>query len=359
MTPDDAGCQALLGTRLAKAGLEIEHLPFGAVSNLWARRGERAPVVCFAGHTDVVPPGDESAWTTPPFRPSERDGCLFGRGAADMKGNLAAMVCAAEAFIDEHPAHAGSIAFLITSDEEGPAVDGTRRVVDTLVDRGEGIDYCIVGEPSSAAKLGDTVRNGRRGSLSGRLTVHGVQGHVAYAQLADNPIHRFAPALAELVATRWDDGDAHFPATSFQVAAIDTGNKAINVIPGALNVAFNLRYSPALSVAQIQARVNDILARHGVKHTLEWHLSGEPFFTPPGALTEAVCNAVRAVTGLKAELSTGGGTSDGRFIAPTGAAVVELGVLNASIHAVDEHVQIDDLERLSSIYRLTLERLLR
>ena len=358
VTPEDCGCQALIAERLAKAGFSIEHLPFGDVTNLWARRGQGGPLVCFAGHTDVVPTGPLTAWQSPPFAPTERDGCLYGRGAADMKGNLAAMVCAVEAFVAERSSHSGSLAFLLTSDEEGPAVDGTRRVVDTLQARGEHIDYCIVGEPSSDTRLGDTVRIGRRGSLSGYLTVHGVQGHVAYSHKADNPIHRFAPALTELVTTEWDSGDEHFPPTSFQVASINTGEDAINVIPGELVLSFNLRFSPASTADNIQQRIVDLLERHGVRHSLRWHLSGQPFFTPPGVLTDAISDAIHTVAGRRPELSTGGGTSDGRFIAPTGTAVVELGVINASIHKIDEHVTIDDLEQLERIYHDALRRLL-
>ncbi|MEL7447693.1 MAG: succinyl-diaminopimelate desuccinylase [Pseudomonadota bacterium] len=358
VTPADCGCQRLIAQRLADAGFTIEHLPFGDVTNLWARRGDAAPLVCFAGHTDVVPTGPLTAWQTDPFTPTERDGILYGRGAADMKGNLAAMVCAVEGFVAERASHSGSIAFLLTSNEEGPAVDGTRRVVDTLQARGEHIDYCIVGEPSSDSLLGDTVRIGRRGSLNGYLTVHGIQGHVAYSHKADNPIHRFAPALAELVATEWDTGDKHFPPTSFQVASINTGDGAINVIPGELTLSFNLRFSPASTAENIQQRIVGILERHGVRHSLRWHLSGQPFFTAPGVLTDAISDAIESVAGLRPELSTGGGTSDGRFIAPTGTAVVELGVINASIHKIDEHVTIDDLERLQRIYRGALERLL-
>ncbi len=358
VTPEDGGCQPLIAQRLADAGFSIEHLPFGDVTNLWARRGKAGPLVCFAGHTDVVPTGPVTAWQSPPFTPVERDGCLFGRGAADMKGNLAAMVCAVEAFVAERSSHSGSLAFLLTSDEEGPAVDGTRRVVDTLQARGEHIDYCIVGEPSSDTRLGDTVRIGRRGSLSGYLTVHGVQGHVAYSHKADNPIHRFAPALTELVTTEWDSGDEHFPPTSFQVASINTGEDAINVIPGELVLSFNLRFSPASTADNIQQRIVDLLERHGVRHSLRWHLSGQPFYTPPGVLTDAVSDAIHTVAGRRPELSTGGGTSDGRFIAPTGTAVVELGVINASIHKIDEHVTIDDLEQLERIYHDALRRLL-
>jgi succinyl-diaminopimelate desuccinylase len=317
-----------------------------------------APLLCFAGHTDVVPPGPLADWHSPPFEPTVRDGRLYGRGAADMKGSLAAMVTACERFLARHPDHAGSIGFLVTSDEEGPAVDGTVRVVDALGARRERIDWCLVGEPSSQDAVGDAVKVGRRGSLNGRLTVRGVQGHVAYPTLAENPIHRFAPALAELCALEWDRGDEHFPPTSFQVSNIASGTGAENVIPGRLEALVNFRFSPAVTAQELEARVEAVLARHGLRFELAWNLSGNPFLTRGGALVEAAVGAVREVVGREPARSTSGGTSDGRFIAPTGAQVVELGPLNATIHKVNEHVRTDDLERLSLMYERLLDRLL-
>ena len=358
VTPEDGGCQEAIAARLAGLGFTIEAMPFGEVSNLWARRGEAAPLLVFAGHTDVVPPGPLEQWQSPPFAPEIRDGYLYGRGAADMKGSLAAMVTACEGFVARHPRHRGSIAFLLTSDEEGPSIDGTVKVVDRLQARGEKIDWCIVGEPTSSQQVGDVVKNGRRGSLNGRLLVHGVQGHVAYPHLADNPIHRASPALAELCAVTWDHGNAHFPPTSFQISNIHAGTGADNVIPGELEVVFNLRYSTELNQAVIQQRVEDILQRHGLRYSLQWKLSGQPFLTEAGELVEAVRTAIRDVDGVETQLSTSGGTSDGRFIAPTGAQVVELGPVNATIHKLNECVAVADLERLSAQYRRTLERLL-
>ncbi|HET7308096.1 MAG TPA: succinyl-diaminopimelate desuccinylase [Gammaproteobacteria bacterium] len=358
VTPDDAGCQTVIAERLATVGFAIEHLPFGPVSNLWARLGNSAPLVVFAGHTDVVPPGPESAWSTPPFIPTLRDGHLYGRGAADMKGSLAAMIAAAEDFAAGGEPQ-GSLAFLITSDEEGTAVDGTARVIETLTGRGIKIDHCIVGEASSRDRVGDMIRHGRRGSLHGRLTVHGIQGHVAYPDTARNPIHAALPALAELTATRWDDGNEHFPPTSLQISNLHAGTGVDNVIPGSAEALFNFRYSTASTVASLQAAVEALLQRHGLEHSLAWRDGGRPFLTEPGKLTDAVTHAIRAETGYEPELSTGGGTSDGRFIAPAGAAVVELGPVNASIHKVDEHVSIDDLRQLARIYRRVLEELLR
>jgi succinyl-diaminopimelate desuccinylase len=314
--------------------------------------------LCFAGHTDVVPTGPLEEWHSDPFKPSIRDGLLYGRGAADMKSGLAAMITATESFVATTAATRGALAFLITSDEEGPSVDGTRRVVETLRERGERIDWCIVGEPSSEQRIGDTIKIGRRGSLSGRLTVHGVQGHIAYPQLADNPVHRLAPALAELVNRIWDQGNEHFEATSFQVSNLNAGTGAPNVIPGELKARFNLRYSPVQTLPELKRTVEEILTRHQVRYTLEWYLSGEPFYTPPGPLSEAVSAAVRAVTGHAPQLSTGGGTSDGRFIAPLGAQVVELGVINASIHKVNECVRIEDIDRLHEMYLGSLRNLL-
>ena len=358
VTPEDAGCQELVAERLARLGFRIEPMPFGAVRNLWARRGESPPLLCLAGHTDVVPPGPRAAWRHDPFEPVVEAGRLFGRGAADMKGSLAAMVTACERFLARHPNHRGSIAFLLTSDEEGPAVDGTARVIETLQARGERIDWALVGEPTAERIVGDTIKNGRRGSLSGRLRVLGVQGHVAYPDKADNPIHRFAPALAELVARRWDEGNAHFPPTTFQVSNIHAGTGAGNVIPGELEVWFNFRYSTEITADALQAAVEGILERHGLRYELEWEHAGAPFLTPAGELVEAIRTAVRAVTGREPSLSTSGGTSDGRFIAPTGAQVVELGPCNATIHQVDEHVAVEELVTLSRIYEGVLERLL-
>lgn len=358
VTPADEGCQEVMARRLRAAGFRVEPLRYGNVENLWARRGGAPPVFCFAGHTDVVPSGPLEEWSSDPFTPVIRDGVLYGRGAADMKSGLAAMVTATEAFVEAHPQHKGSIAFLITSDEEGPSVDGTKRVVETLRQRGERIDWCLVGEPSSEATIGDTVKVGRRGSLSGRLTVHGVQGHVAYPQLAENPVHALAPALAELTSRRWDEGTEHFQPTSFQVSNINAGTGAPNVIPGELRARFNLRYSPVQTLAGLKATVEEILHRHGVRFSLEWYVSGEPFYTVPGELSAAVSAAVSEVTGVAPKLSTGGGTSDGRFIAPLGAQVVELGVVNASIHKVNESVRVSDIETLHGMYVGVLKQLL-
>lgn len=358
VTPADEGCQQILANRLSALGFQVEQLRYGSVDNLWARRGQGAPVLCFAGHTDVVPTGPLEEWRSDPFQPTIRDGRLYGRGAADMKSGLAAMLTAMEAFVAERPAHSGSVVFLITSDEEGPSVDGTKRVVETLRERGERIDWCVVGEPSSEEQIGDTIKIGRRGSLSGRLTVHGVQGHIAYPQFAVNPIHRFAPALAELVSRVWDQGNEHFQPTSFQISNFNAGTGAPNVIPGELRARFNLRYSPVQTLEGLKHTVEEILKRHGVSYSLEWYVSGEPFFTPPGALSDAVTAAIRSVTGLTPRLSTGGGTSDGRFIAPLGAQVVELGVVNASIHKVNESVRVGDIDALHAIYLQTLRNLL-
>lgn len=358
VTPADAGCQRVMAERLAALGFTIETLRFGNVENLWARRGEASPVLCFAGHTDVVPTGPLEEWRSNPFAPSIRDGVLYGRGAADMKSGLAAMITATEAFVSAHPDHTGSIAFLITSDEEGPSVDGTKRVVEVLRERGEQIDYCVVGEPSSQTEVGDTIKIGRRGSLSGRLTVHGVQGHVAYPQLAENPVHTLAPALAELTLLRWDEGDEFFQPTSFQISNLNAGTGAPNVIPGELKARFNLRFSPVQSIETLKEIVESVLRKHGVRFTIDWYVSGMPFYTPPGALSDATVEAVKAVRGDAPVLSTGGGTSDGRFIAPMGAQVVELGVTNATIHKVNECVAIAEIEQLEKMYRGILERLL-
>lgn len=358
VTPDDAGCQRLLAEHLEPLGFSCESMRFGDVDNLWARRGEAKPTFCFAGHTDVVPPGQIEAWSTDPFLPEQRDGQLYGRGAADMKASLAAFVVAVSRFIASHPNHDGSIALLITSDEEGPARDGTKRVIETLNQRGEKIDWCLVGEPSSSRALGDVIRIGRRGSLSGMLTVHGTPGHVAYPQLADNAIIRFAPALHELAARRWDDGNEHFPPTSFQIVKLISNSGAVNVIPGTLSARFNFRYSTEWDELALQAEVEQILERHELNYELSWHLSGRPFLTSPGPLIDATVAAIASVTGADAELSTGGGTSDGRFISPSGAAVVELGPINASIHKPNEHVAMDDVVRLTEIYERILQRML-
>jgi succinyl-diaminopimelate desuccinylase len=358
VTPADEGCQQLMGQRLTAAGFVVEHLPYGNVHNLWARRGRAPPLFCFAGHTDVVPSGPLEEWHSDPFVPVIRDGLLYGRGAADMKSGLAAMLTATEEFVAARPRHIGSIAFLITSDEEGPSVDGTRRVVQTLSERGEHIDWCLVGEPSSELSIGDTIKVGRRGSLSGRLTVHGVQGHVAYPQLAENPVHTLAPALAELTRREWDRGTEHFQPTSFQVSNLNAGTGAPNIIPGELKARFNLRYSPVQTIDKLKASVEAILQRHAVRYTLEWYVSGEPFYTAPGLLCDAVGEAVAEVTGVLPTLSTGGGTSDGRFIAPLGAQVVELGVVNASIHKVNECVRLTDIEALHRMYFNVLQKLL-
>jgi succinyl-diaminopimelate desuccinylase len=370
VTPDDAGCQALLAQRLERLGFRSEHLPFGPadapVSNLWAvRAGERpGPTLVFAGHTDVVPAGPLEQWRSAPFVPTYRDGRLYGRGTADMKTSLAAMVVAAEEFVAAHPGHAGRIAFLLTSDEEGPSVDGTVRVVEALRARGETLDCCIVGEPTCVARLGDTIKNGRRGSLSARLHVIGVQGHVAYPQLARNPIHAIAPALAELAATAWDNGNDHFPPTTFQVSNFQAGTGATNVIPGAAVIDFNFRFSTESTPESLQARVAAILEHHGVAHRIAWTLGGSPFLTRPGSLSAALVDAIRAETGaagapaIEPELSTTGGTSDGRFIARLCPQVVEFGPVNASIHKIDEHVAIEDIPRLKNIYRRTMEHLL-
>jgi len=358
ITPEDAGCQDVISTRLQHSGFECEAMPFGDVTNLWARRGKSSPLFCFAGHTDVVPPGDTAAWNTHPFEPDVRDGCVYGRGSADMKSGLAAMVVAVERFVQEHPEHRGSIAFLITSDEEGRARDGTLKVVEALTARKEHIDWCIIGEPSSQETLGDVVRIGRRGSLSGMLEVRGVQGHVAYPHLADNPIRSFAPVLAELHEIKWDDGNDYFPPTSFQVVNLQSGVGAPNVTPGGLSARFNFRYSTEWDHHGLKERVHAIIDAHDIDYELNWHLSGEPFLTEPGELIDAVSEAVREQTGTAPELSTAGGTSDGRFISPAGADVVELGPVSASIHKIDEHVREQDVAALSQMYQRILEKML-
>lgn len=360
VTPEDAGCQALIAARLARAGFAVEHLRYGEVDNLWVTHGSGGPTLFFLGHTDVVPTGPEVAWATPPFEPSLRDGRLYGRGAADMKGSVAAMVVALEGFVAAHPGHAGRVGLLLTSDEEGPTnLDGVRRVAETFRARGEQLDWCVVGEPSSKERLGDLIRVGRRGSLSATLTVRGVQGHVAYPEQAANPIHAFAPALAELAATRWDDGNVDFPPTSFQVSNLHAGTGAGNVIPGALLAQINFRYATASTAADLRARTEAILDRHGLDWQLDWNLSGEPFLSPAGGrLRETVRAVCRQLGGIEPEQSTGGGTSDGRFIAPLGAEVIELGPVNATIHKIDECVALDELERLPALYRAICERLL-
>lgn len=358
VTPEDAGCQELMISRLEKLGFHIERLPFAEVSNFWARRGTAGPLFCFAGHTDVVPTGPERNWKYPPFEPTIAEGNLYGRGAADMKGSLAAFITALERFIAHHPDHQGSIALLITSDEEGPFINGTTRVVDVLEARDEKIDWCIVGEPSSTDRPGDIIKNGRRGSISGDLKVHGVQGHVAYPHLVKNPIHLAAPALAELAATQWDEGNDFFPPTSFQISNINGGTGATNVVPGELHVQFNFRFSTEVTADELKRRTQDILEQHGLDYALTWTLSGNPFLTEAGTLVEACQQSIKAITGYDTELSTSGGTSDGRFIAPTGAQVVELGPCNATIHKVNEHVKVKDLDVVSEIYENILARLL-
>lgn len=358
ITPEDAGCQDVIASRLGKLGFDCETMRFGEVTNLWARRGTGSPVFCFAGHTDVVPPGDVGDWQSDPFEPDVRGEHVYGRGSADMKSGLAAMVVAVEKFLEDHPQHPGSIAFLITSDEEGRARDGTLKVMEALAQRGEEIDWCVIGEPSSHAELGDVVRIGRRGSLSGMLEVRGIQGHVAYPQLADNPIRRFAPVLAELHGIVWDEGNEFFPPTSFQVVNIQSGVGAPNVTPAQLSARFNFRYSTEWDHHGLKERVHAILDAHDIDYQLRWHLSGEPFLTEPGRLIDAVSQAVEEHTGHAPELSTGGGTSDGRFISPAGVDVVELGPVSASIHKIDEHVRLEDVATLTSMYQRILELLL-
>ncbi|WP_374384134.1 succinyl-diaminopimelate desuccinylase [Thermomonas sp.] len=359
VTPDDAGCQALLAARLQTAGFACEYLRFGEVDNLWATHGGGdGPVLVLLGHTDVVPPGPRDAWASDPFVPEVRDGTLYGRGAADMKGSVAAFVVALEAFVAAHPRHAGTLALLLTSDEEGDAVDGVRKVAEVLRARGQRIDWCITGEPSSKAVLGDLLRVGRRGTLSATLAVRGIQGHVAYPEKARNPIHQAMPALAELAARRWDEGYESFPPTSFQISNVHAGTGANNVIPGGLQVLFNLRYNPNWQAAQLEAECDAVLRAHGLEYDIHWHRGGEPFYTPEGELRAAARAVLAASAGMPPEESTGGGTSDARFIAPLGAQCVEIGPVNASIHKVDEHVRVADLEALPGLYRALLERLL-
>jgi succinyl-diaminopimelate desuccinylase len=358
ITPEDGGCQELLAGRLSRLGFGIEPVRRGSVSNLWARRGSATPLVCFVGHTDVVPTGPLDQWHSDPFVPTERDGKLYGRGAADMKTSIAAFVVAVEHFVSKHPSHGGSIALLLTSDEEGPAVNGTAKVVELLKARGERIDYCLVGEPTSVGKLGDTIKNGRRGSLSGVLRVRGVQGHVAYPHLAKNPIHLVAPALAELAAAKWDAGNEYFPPTTWQVSNIHAGTGATNVIPGEVEVLFNFRFSTASTPDGLERRVRSALERHGLDYAIEWSSPGMPYLTPRGKLTHALSEAIFEVTGLRAEISTTGGSSDGRFMAELCPEVAEFGPVNESIHKLNEHVDIDAIEPLREIYLRALRRLL-
>ena len=358
VTPDDAQCQELMTGILAPIGFNIETMWFAEVLNTWARKGTEQPLVCFAGHTDVVPTGPHENWTYPPFEPTIVDGMLYGRGAADMKGSIAAFLSATERFITKHPNHKGSIAYLITADEEGPSVNGTVKVIETLEARNEKIDMCIVGEPSSTTECGDVIKNGRRGSLGAVMTVKGKQGHVAYPHLAKNPIHLVSPALAEMTQEKWDDGNDFFPATTFQISNINGGTGATNVIPGEVEVVFNFRFSTELTEEELRARTHAIMDKHGFDYEIDWKLSGHPFLTSEGSLVEAAVSAIKDVTDIDTELSTSGGTSDGRFIAPTGAQVVELGPINATIHQVNEHVSVKDLEILSDIYEAMLVKLL-
>lgn len=358
VTPEDGDCQAILAARLEKSGFTLTHYPFGQVKNLWARHGTTAPLFVFAGHTDVVPPGPISAWGTPPFEPTIQDGKLYGRGAADMKGGVAAMVCAAERFVKEHPDHNGSIAFLITSDEEGPAVEGTAKVLANLPAADRQIDFCVVGEASCDKIFGDTIKNGRRGSLSAKLIIRGKQGHIAYPQLAENPIHRSFLALHAISAVIWDTGDDYFQPTSLQFSNIHSGTGAGNVIPGFLEAHFNLRYAPVQTAEKIQQAIEKILCDHQLKYELHWTHGAEPFITAPGSLTTALSRAITEKTGIIPTLSTTGGTSDGRFIAKTGAQVIEFGVCNHSIHQINEHTTVDELNQLTDIYQRTLEHLL-
>lgn len=358
ITPDDAGCQTILGDHLQKLGFTIEQHPFGKVKNIWARYGTGQPLFVFIGHTDVVPTGPVEQWSSPPFQPEIRNGLLYGRGAADMKGSLAAMMDACEKFLAEHPKPKGSIAWLITSDEEGVSIDGTAKVVEVLQKRQEKVNWCLVGEPTCDKEFGDIAKIGRRGSLSGKIIIHGKQGHIAYPHLADNPVHRALPALSELVSTVWDKGNEFFQPTSLQISNIHAGTGAGNVIPGDLEVRFNLRYSPVITGKQIQETIDAIFYRHNLRYSLEWDHSGKPFLTSRGELVEACVKSIQDVTGLKPELSTTGGTSDGRFMAATGCQIVEFGPRNRSIHQIDEHVAVDDLIALGEVYRQILVRLL-
>lgn len=358
VTPEDAECQQMMEDILAPLGFKCETMQFEEVKNLWARKGTEQPLVCFAGHTDVVPTGPHDNWTYPPFEPTIVDGMLYGRGAADMKGSIAAFMAATENFVKKHPDHKGSIAYLITADEEGPADNGTVKVIETLEARNEKIDMCIVGEPSSTKHCGDVIKNGRRGSLGAWMTVKGVQGHVAYPHLAKNPIHLVAPALAEMAAEKWDEGNEFFPATSFQISNMNSGTGATNVIPGTVELIFNFRFSTELTQEDLKRRTHEIMDKYGFDYEIEWKLSGHPFLTDRGSLVDAAVDAIKEVANIDTELSTSGGTSDGRFIAPTGAQVVELGPINATIHQVNEHISVADLDTLSAIYERILEKLL-
>ncbi len=358
VTPNDAECQSILADYLKPDGFNVEVMQFEDVTNLWLRRGTNTPLFVFAGHTDVVPTGPEDKWDSPPFSPTIRNNQLFGRGAADMKSSIAAMAVACKKFVNSNPKHKGSIAFLLTSDEEGPAVNGTVKVVDALQSRNENIDMCLIGEPSSNHTLGDALKIGRRGSISASLNIKGVQGHVAYPHLAKNPVHEFAPALLELTQLKWDRGNEHFPATTFQISNIKAGTGASNIIPGNKHVDFNLRFSTEITAEEIKTKVLNILDKHQLDYEIEWHLSGNPFYCKPGELTNACQQAIQETLDIKPELSTSGGTSDGRFIAPTGAQIVELGPVNKSIHKVNEHIEVDALDQLTTIYYRILEKLL-
>ncbi len=358
VTPEDGGCMTIISERLQRIGFDCEFINRNGVTNLWARRGKAAPLFCFAGHTDVVPTGPIESWLSPPFEPNRRDGFLFGRGSADMKGSLAAFVTASEDFVASNPAHRGSIAFLLTSDEEGDATDGTVAVTDALAARGETIDYCIVGEPTAVSRLGDTVKNGRRGSLTGKLTIKGIQGHIAYPHLAKNPIHLAAPAIAELAATVWDEGNEYFPPTTWQISNIHGGTGASNVIPGHLDIQFNFRFATASTPESLKSKVDEILTRHGLDYSIAWTLGAKPFLTGKGDLVDSAIAAIREVAGIETELSTTGGTSDGRFIADICPQVIEIGPVNATIHKINECVEIAALQQLSSIYRQILDQLL-
>ncbi len=358
VTPEDGGCMTIISERLQRIGFDCEFINRNGVTNLWARRGKAAPLFCFAGHTDVVPTGPIESWLSPPFEPNRRDGFLFGRGSADMKGSLAAFVTASEDFVASNPAHRGSIAFLLTSDEEGDATDGTVAVTDALAARGETIDYCVVGEPTAVSRLGDTVKNGRRGSLTGKLTIKGIQGHIAYPHLAKNPIHLAAPAIAELAATVWDEGNEYFPPTTWQISNIHGGTGASNVIPGHLDIQFNFRFATASTPESLKSKVDEILTRHGLDYSIAWTLGAKPFLTGKGDLVDSAIAAIRDVAGIETELSTTGGTSDGRFIADICPQVIEIGPVNATIHKINECVEIAALQQLSSIYRQILDQLL-
>jgi succinyl-diaminopimelate desuccinylase len=358
VTPEDGGCMSIIGERLKRVGFACEFINRGGVTNLWARRGTAGPLFCFAGHTDVVPTGPVDQWQSDPFQPTRRDGFLFGRGAADMKSSLAAFVTATEAFVAAQPQHRGSIAFLLTSDEEGDAVDGTVAVTEALTERGETVDYCIVGEPTAVNQFGDTIKNGRRGSLSGKLTIKGVQGHIAYPHLAMNPIHLAAPAIAELARTEWDQGNEFFPPTTWQISNIHGGTGASNVIPGHMDIQFNFRFATSSTPEGLKTRTCEILDRHGLDYDLAWALGAKPFLTGRGSLVDASLTAIRAETGVEAELSTTGGTSDGRFIAEICAQIIEIGPVNASIHKIDECIEMEALPKLSAVYRRILEQLL-